>query len=253
MSTWTEQEVAALVDGCIDDPRDAERLRALVANDAAARAYGCRVTRLNRLLARAFPLRYGTAATAGIRSVILDPPGLFGRRWRPGAPAVASLTAMAASVVLLLGVGVGHVSNEPPPERLAVVGTVTQGGPLFGALETLPAGTPSDAGVMPLLSFMGGDGRVCREFEVVGEQIDRREFGIACREANATWRVEIVVAAPVSERDANTFVPASGAAAEALDPILRALDAGMPMDAETEAEFLSNGWEPALTLQGRPT
>lgn len=253
MAQWTEQEIAALVDGSVEDQREAERLRAIVASEAEARSYASRVIGLNGLLARAFPLLLGTPADAGIRTAILNPPQRFRTRRRPGAPAMAFATAMAASVVLLCGIGLGLTWDNPPAERLAVVGTAAQGGSLYTALETLPTGAPSEAGIMPLLSFMSGDGRVCREFEVIGEQIDRREFGIACRETDASWRVEIVVAAPVAEQDANSFVPASGAAAEALDPILRALDAGLPMDAETEREFLSNGWEPALTLQGRPT
>ncbi len=253
MRGWTETEIAALVDGSIDDPREAERLRAVLAVDAGARAYAVRVERLNALVSWAFPLCRGTPVTAGIRAAILEGPRLFGRRRRAGAPVTAFAIALAASAALLVGIGLGHVSNEPPPERLAGVGTVARDGALFAVLETLPTGASSDAGVMPLSSVMSGDGRICRAFEVIGEQIDRRAFGIACREPSAAWRVEIAVAAPVADGDADTFVPASGAAAEALAPILRALDAGAPMDPETEAEFLSNGWQPVLTLQGRPT
>ena len=253
MAHWTHEEIAALVDGNITDERTAERLRNSIATDYAARSYAVLVMRSNLLLRRAFPARADGPVPARIEAAVTAQPGKV-RFLRPRTRQFATgLRSLAAVFVLCIGVGAGHLLLPKAGERLASVGPADEGGALYAALETLPTGTPSDEGIMPLLSFFDGEGRVCREFEIAGGQEDRLEYGVACRESVDRWRVEIVVAAPAPPAGSNVYMPASGSAAAALDPYLEALDAGVPIDAQTERAFIENRWADPLAAGNRKT
>ncbi|MEM7222561.1 MAG: hypothetical protein AAF495_06255 [Pseudomonadota bacterium] len=242
---WSEQEIAALVDGALDDPQEAERLRRLIARDPDARAYADQIGKSNDLLREAFDAPLDEPVPAAIQAAIYGEPGKVAVLERPGAVRRWVPAALAASVALAVGLSLGVFFGGSDERIIAALGNAPPDGPLHRALETLPSGTISEAGVQPMLSFHDEAGRPCREFDVIGELPDELEFGIACRSAEGRWHVEIVVTAPVTEPGPDGYATASGAAATALESMLDALGAGPAMTPEAEAEQLKNSWSDA--------
>lgn len=245
----TREQIAAYVDGALSEAESA-RVAEAIAQDGAARAYAAEVEHANRLLREAFGAPMAEAVAPGLRNTILEHPG--GR-----SSEVISLTearrrrtpilpmALAASVALAIGVGAGAAFLGTWTDRgqqLAVLGPAPADGPLHAALEGLPSGQISPEGVQPMLSFRDGNGRICREFEIMGELPDSLEFGIACRTPADLWQVEIGVTAPMTETGEGGFRPASGPGADALDAMLDSLEAQPAMSPAEEAELLRRGW-----------
>ncbi|MEO1460347.1 MAG: hypothetical protein AAFV49_22675, partial [Pseudomonadota bacterium] len=231
------------VDGSLaGDPRE-EEVRDLVAKDPAAKAYAAEIERSNRLIREAFAAPMREPMPAGIRAALFGLPGKVSvlRRPRVWVPA-----ALAASLALALGIGGGIGLLAPPAEtQIAVLGDAARDGPLHRALETLPSGSLSEAGVQPMLTFLDGAGRACREFEVLGALPGELELGIACRQPEGVWHVEVVVAAPVADAtpQGEGLAPASGGPADrTLEAMLDALEAGATLTAAEEAALLQAGW-----------
>ncbi len=240
--TWTEEKIAALIDGSLDDPDEAAALRRVLETDPDARALAERLQASNALLQEAFEHPDGAATPAAIQAAIFGEPGKVAafpkqRRLARWIPAAA-----AACVAFAVGLGAGGVFNTPEPAVIAVLGDAPINGPLHAALESLPSGDISERGVQPMLSFWDGAGRPCREFEVIHELPEELEFGIACRGDSALWHVEILVSAPVTEPNEAGYAPASGPGGSALDAMLDALGAGPALTPESEAELLRNQW-----------
>ncbi len=234
--------IARLVDGSLEgDPREQE-IRDLVANNPEAMAYAEQIERSNRLIRAAFEAPMREPMPAGIRATLFALPGKVAMLRRPR---VWVPTAIAASLVLAIGIG-GGISLLPTPEtQIVVLGDVAPDGPLHLALETLPSGSLSDAGVQPMLTFLDADGRACREFEVIGELPEELELGIACRQPAGGWHVEVVVTAPIADATplGDGFAPASGGPADkTLEAMLDALGAGPTLSPDEEAALLQNGW-----------
>lgn len=93
-----------------------------------------------------------------------------------------------------------------------------------------------------MLTFKDAQGRYCREFEVNGDLPSELEFGIACRTEEEAWHVEIIVTAPQAKRGEDGFVPASGPGADALEAMLDALGAGLPLSPNNELQAIQGGW-----------
>ncbi|MEM1385230.1 MAG: hypothetical protein AAF713_08500 [Pseudomonadota bacterium] len=244
MNEGDKAMIARLIDGSLDgDPREQE-IRDLVAHDPDAAAYAEQILHSNRLIRAAFDAPMREPMPASIRDRLFAPPGnvVVLKRPRIWVPA-----ALAASLALALGIGAGISLVAPAPDsQIAVLGDVAPDGPLHRALETLPSGSLSAAGVQPMLTFMDGRGRACREFEVIGELPEELELGIACRHPVGIWHVEVVVAAPIENATpvGDGFAPASGGPAEiTLEAMLDALDAGPTLTPEEEGALLRAGWQ----------
>ncbi|MEM6974565.1 MAG: hypothetical protein AAF577_17420 [Pseudomonadota bacterium] len=274
MSTLDHPEaerIAALVDGALDDPAERARVAQLVEDDPAAARFAEELRRSNALLQAAFeaPMQEpmppamaalftapesitvtGSAATSALPRGDRRRPRPAQRGARLGGGEVATkpgLMALAAS--LLLGVFLGaQLDGSSAPdgseaERLLVLGPGDGTRPVDRALERLVSGETSEEGIRPLLSFRAGDGRYCREFEVVGALPHDLEIGIACRRPSGGWDVTILVAAPpAGDRQAGAIVLASGPSFEALEAMLDALDAGPSLTPSEEAASLAAGW-----------
>lgn len=240
---WTEEKIAALVDDSLEDPQEIEALRWVLEQDSEARAHADGIRVSNDLLRQAFAIPAEEPTPAAIQAAIFgEPDKVAVLKPRPRVSDWVP-TSIAASLALVVGLGIGGWYGGGTMERgIAALGDAPPGGPLHLALETLPSGSLSEAGVQPMLSFRDGAGRACREFEVLDELPGELEFGIACRNASEGWRVEIVVSAPLTEPRPDGYRPASGAASSALDAMLDALGAGAAMDPAEEAALLKNGW-----------
>lgn len=260
---WTEERIAALIDGAVEDPAEAAQLGEAIAADPEARAVAERIERSNRLLREAFPMADEALPPAIAAAIFGTPaghapgsaaaPAADGRAragdtvvaFRPRPRLAFTLPRLAAAGLALgigLGAGVWLAGRDGDQPTVLALGAVPADGALATALETLPGGTASAEGVTPMLSFLDATGRPCREFEVSGGAA--HDGGIACRADDGGWRIEALAAAatgaPVSGTD---YVPASGA--DDPDPIGAALDAlgaGPALDPAAEARLIASGW-----------
>lgn len=240
---WTEDDIAALVDGSIDDAETAERLRRIVDTDAAAKAYAERLQSNNQLLRDAFDAPMRADPPEALRAAVAPPDTVVPLRARTQRRAGWAPSALAAGAALLIGVGVGvrFLAPEAPSDRLTL-GYATAADPVGIALEALPSGTLSDDGVRPMLSFRTDAGQVCREFEILAGKPAHLEIGVACRTEDGSWDTRILVAAPIVPVGPDGIAPASGPGADALGAMLDAIGAGPALTADDERRLLEKGW-----------
>lgn len=252
-NAWTDDDIAALVDGTIEDAAEVERLTQVVASDDAAAELAADLRALRELSREAFDAPMREPTPARIEAAIFGEPSkvaVFHGRARDGAnrprPATGFFEspkrlAAAAAVTLAVGVSAGMFWSGDQ-DGVAALGVAPRDGALHAALETRRSGELAPEGVQPMLSFLDRNGRPCREFEVFGEIVDKIEFGVACREDGGRWRVEMLVAAPITPPGPQGYAPASGPAAAALDSLLDALGAGQPLSPEQEASWIERSW-----------
>ncbi len=238
---WTEEKIAALVDGSIENEDEAAALRRIVETDPEARAYAEAIRQSNQLVREAFDVPADEPMPAGIQAAIFGEPGKV-EVLRPRLSGWVP-TAIAAGLALAIGLAAGQYLSGTEQRAIVALGDAPVDGALHAALETLPSGAVSDQGVQPMLSFQDRAGRPCREFEVIGGLPEELEFGIACRNAAGRWHVEIVVAAPEAEPGPQGFAPASGPGADALNAMLDALGAGPALSPEEESSLLEKAWQ----------
>ena len=236
---WTEEQIAAHVDGALDSREDAA-VRSAIETDPEARATADRLRALNRLLGEAFPLPgqdipNAIAAALAVERVKVVP------LERPRRAAWLPMSA-AASVAMAVGVGLGAMlagsDGAGPPESA----TLADAGPVLEqALEKLASGTLSDTGIRPLATFRETSGRPCREFETGGDMPP--SSGIACRVPGGSWEVLAIVPLPeAGPETSGEYLPASGARDLLLDGTLDALGAGAPLPPAEEAALIRSGW-----------
>ncbi len=238
MTAWSDDAIAAYVDGELDAAQRADLEAALAADPVLAD----RVERERALRSR---------VEAAFAAVLDEPvPQRLLEALQP--PAVIDLAAARAvrerrrwhwpewgamAACLAIGVFVGRAWLAPAVDTPFA----TDGGRLLarGALDralTAQLAGESDGGVALPVSFAGADGRWCRSFVLARESI----AGLACR-GDAGWQVELLAgaepAAPAgSVRPAATALP---------EPVLRAIDAriaGEPLDAAGERAARAGGW-----------
>ena len=248
----TDEQITAFVDGTLDDAESA-LVAAVLSEDEGARAYAADVERANRLLREAFRAPMEEPVPAALRNAILssDPSGggATGKvvELAPRRPVYRPLlkVAIAACVALMIGAGASALlvrQLAPEHQQLASLGMAPVDGPLHAALEHLPSGEVSQAGVQSVLTFRDANARICREFEMIGEVAEGLQFGIACRSSAGRWLVEIVVSAPRTEVGPEGYRPASGPGADALDAMLESLGAQPALGPLEESELLRRGW-----------
>ncbi|MEL6476123.1 MAG: hypothetical protein AAFR17_02245 [Pseudomonadota bacterium] len=240
---WSEEDIAAYIDGALDE-EDAMRIEEIIARDPEAQALADEVWRSNDLLRAAFsdvtttpiPTALADTVTPERSNIVpLARKSRLGRVWLPAAA--------AASVAIMIGVAVGTSVLAPPQPALVTLGDAPQDSALTVALETIPSGTMHGGRIVPMLTFQDAEGRFCREFEVTGELPEELQFGIACRTVAEAWHVEIIVTAPEADRGEAGFVPASGPGADALEAMLDALGAGLPLPPAEEQRVIERQWQ----------
>jgi hypothetical protein len=237
---WTEEQIAAWVDGALEAD-EARRIGAIVIEDEAARECARRVAAMNRILKAAFAETLDAAPPARLTAAVLGEPGKVvalpvRRAVRSWVPA-----AMAATVALAIGLGSGATlfgGAGGAPGGATTLASVGPAAPaLTAALESAPAGATTPEGLRAVASFRMEDGRVCREFET-GDAA----AGLACRGAQGDWTV-VVMATPLqTEAATDGYAPASGVFADALSAALDAMGAGPALGAQDEAAAIAGGW-----------
>lgn len=256
--SWTEEQIAAHIDGALTPDEDAA-IREALASDPQARAVAERIRGLNRLLGDAYPLPDADEMPAGIAGVLS--PTLEGEETegRQSGGQVVPLRprnsvqrgagwlplVMAASVALAIGVGLGFGGRgllSGPDGAVSDAAVLADAGPaLEEALTTLASGSLSPAGIRPISTFRNADGRPCREFETSGT--GQPESGIACLLPGGGWNVLALITLPDGTVSGPGFVTADGGTALALDTTLEAIGAGLPLAPATEAALIDSGWQ----------
>jgi hypothetical protein len=242
---WTEDEIAAFVDGELDEAARA-RIAAALDSDPEAAALAVRLRETDALLRDAFAAPLGEevpkaiAATLAAPTAAVLPFRVLPRRAQVWVPA-----ALAASLALVAGLAGGMMldlgeASRPAAAILALGPAEDQ---LAQALDRVPSGE-AEGRMRPLASFVVDSG-VCREFEMLDAAAAPTGFGMACRDGEG-WSVIFAVATrdDGAEADGSGFVPASGAVVDAAGPLLDTLGAGPALDPAAEREAIARGWRP---------
>ncbi len=257
MTQLTDETLVAYVDGELSAEEAAKVERALNADqrvreavqmfrdtaDWSRRAY-------DDVLHEPVPDRLITAASGeGDHAPASAPRHAPARRSRIAGLAMAASIALAVGVAggfglfQVTGSGGGGISGP------LTVGAVDKSGSLHLALESAVSGTLIAAGdggnVMPLTTFLGRDGRPCREFQAVtaGRAGLSAAFGIACRSPAGSWHVEAVGAPPAaSPAGSDRYQWADGSNDDPMRILIDAMSDGGPVSLEREATLLSSGW-----------
>ncbi|MGF1621953.1 MAG: cupin domain-containing protein [Rhodomicrobiaceae bacterium] len=162
--------------------------------------------------------------------------------------------AMAASVAVVLGLGLGWLlAGGPDADAVAMEDLVrTDGrrlvarGPLESALQSLPSGEEAalspEGGTARLgvtMTFRNQAGDYCRQYRIEASSHDYS--GIACR-TGEEWAVKIHALVPPRISASEQPVPAGGEAEAAIDAAIGSLISGNPLAVEDEARLREKGW-----------
>lgn len=181
--------------------------------------------------------------------------------------AARQITALAASLVLVVGGFIGVRMIEGDAERpetasaLFRVGPVAQDSSLARLLEARASGQPEPLSasddkrydLIAVSTFRDKDGRACREFEAVTADAEERPvaMGVACRQGARDWLIEGAVhLAEPARSETGTFTPASGVAEDsAIEGLMRLLGASAALSRSDEQALLDAGWGAPSTNQ----
>jgi len=160
---------------------------------------------------------------------------------------------LAASIALLLGVGIGSLfgtTNRNVTEQAGIaLGAVSPAATLGRLLEKSASGLPfdmphSDNKLMAVATFRDRLGRVCREVELVsaGATSVPVAAAVACRNASGTWNVEGAFNLGARSEVPGQYVPSGASEQDALEVLLKVLGAGEVLSAQDEARLIGKNW-----------
>lgn len=168
--------------------------------------------------------------------------------WLGLAPGQRAWPALASVAVLGLGLVIGWQLPEPADDALRALreGAPVSDEALALALEVSPSGRvlrTAGGAVEVLASFEQVEGGHCREFNRSSPGGSLDELGIACRDAQGGWRLELLVAEerpPAKGRDG--YQTASDQQHERADAFLRDRVQGPPLTDKQEQALIERGW-----------
>lgn len=186
--------------------------------------------------------------------------------WRSWVAMAASIAAIAAFISL------SWLWSPTGPrvdvaQQLQRPGEIAADSVLAGVLEHRVSGdivdfntttTSAFGRVVIAGSFRAPDGRVCREIEVLGEDLAARAVGIACRATpagaptqTARWQLEGAVdvanarnpdGRSPQEGGGTDFTPARSPDGDPLHAVRQRLGAAASINPDAERELIQNGW-----------
>lgn len=180
--------------------------------------------------------------------------GLFDRLFPNGFGLTPALGYAAA---LLAGIGIGSaILTAPSAEQPLMVADrdgFIASGRLQSALERVPSGDNKlvkEGDIRPLLTVRDGDGRICRQYEIVGRK--KGPQGLACREGDGDWRITVLTGGEAAASALN----ASQSDGNVLDGMVGTAVKNLPGHSElTGAEelfLIERGWGGAPSVQKAP-
>lgn len=240
--TWTDEQVAAFVDGEFDAD-STSRIQAAMRHDLALAGRIARQRALRARIARHFDVVLGEAVPERLVQAMEGKGEAtpIGAARKPAARLVAPrpLWWSAAAAGVLVAALAGWLAPRGAERPLvAEDGGLMARGVLDAALtERISAEGSRAEGVLVSLSFRAGDGRYCRTFS-----LDSGIDGLACRGADG-WMVEAIGRSPAAE---SAVAPEYRQASSALSPaVLAAItrwQGGDALTPEEERRIRGAGW-----------
>jgi surface antigen len=272
LSEISNEELMAYADGELaDDVRI--RVEAYLADDPNAQKRLAVFTATGRNLADLFdrpmhepvPARliHGIVASsddAGASQIVRPPDAkvvpLQSRR-RPlsmGMPARALAASLAG--VLVAGSSIWFLKNASPDAQ-STFGLASAnaekiaGDGLASALETVPSGKTAErtiasetASIRPTFSFATLTSSYCRQYDIFRQNLIGLT-GVACRQPNGSWRIEIQMPSAVHRSSGDAVVPAGKADLTPVEAIVDGLISGDVLGPDDEARAINGGWRQA--------
>ncbi len=171
------------------------------------------------------------------------------------SPAKWKIPALAASMAIVVGIGIGWMLGAETADRDMMPGNLLQihgnrliaQGPLHTALEELPSGNKRAVLVEGKqfqlglkMTFRNEAGDYCREYELASTS-PPRYAGLACR-IGGQWTVKMQALVPSSPSASEQTIPA-GSRDFGMDAVIGAVMDGDPLGLEAEVRLLNKGWE----------
>jgi hypothetical protein len=199
----------------------------------------------------------------GLRPDQTNPPIAPGQGWQFGAgkgsngrAAARRPMAIAASIALMVGVGLGwalrpnDTSLPRDPNRIALGERgLSAEGALRQLLETARSGTPlvvASGGhtwkLKASFTFKSIDGEFCRRYEMTNAT-DGSFAGYACRGDDGQWLVQAHLKSDGLTPNGKSFVPSAGKHDAALDAAIDATREGDVLDVEVENKLIQTAWQ----------
>lgn len=259
--TYSDEILSAYLDGEIES-EEAEKIDAALALDVAFQARLRELTRADNAVRNA----YGPIADEPVPERIVDLVKRGARGNSSGDNNVAAFSrmafatprpvwaqAMAASLILIVGVLIGQFVLDPPvgeesATRIQLAGTITSGEELYETLEYAPSAVRqvvderSGALAEPLLTFVSTDGRLCREFIVASP--GAAVHAVACK-AGEPWQVVMALESASGFADASQYRTAAAATDESVGGFLEKFMAGDAFSGDDEKALIKSGWKAA--------
>lgn len=231
------EDAAAVVMHLVDHPEDQAYVDEVMAtNLALARAFAAPMQEPipDRFTAILLPESRQSAATSS--SIIAFPKA---NRTRLVLAGIVSAGLSIAAAVAVVSIFPGSASD-------LTVGPVADGSTLHEILSKSPSGESVAFGAeraLTILSSFSADTGDCREFEMILTKERQIQIGLACQERGG-WVLDVVLAEVLSADtvQTNTYAPASGEDAFALDRWLDRRGADAVMTSAQEAERIADGW-----------
>lgn len=255
MNRIDDERLVAYADGALDDEQRKE-VEVHLETDATARRFVQDLIRSAELVRRAYDAPMSEPPPQRLLDTIMGEPSnvvsLEGSkrtivsRWLP-----AALAASLALAIVVVGMNVlDRTSVDGEPVTVAL-GKVDASSALHGALETAASGEPVTIGdedapaqAIPMLTFLDGHARPCREVEVQQASGQALELVIACREPDAHWSVEGVFRIANGGPSTTTgYTPAAGTMDNTSEELLDTLNASEPVSPEEERRLIASGWK----------
>lgn len=258
MSTITDTDLTAYIDDEAT-PDEARRLEERISREPGAIRRLLDLVRADKVATAYFTSIDDRPLPAGIEAVLarFDEPiaadgghggdNVVALPHRP-RPFRARHMLTAASVALLIGVGVGAMLRGAPggaPETGGGLQRIAADQPLYGVLERAPSGETlaldgGERGFATALStFRSSDGSYCREYEL--SDPEALSQGIACRQSGGGWSVRALLTEPTASDD-GMFRTASEDRPALLVGAKDSLAAGAPLTADDELALIESSW-----------
>jgi hypothetical protein len=261
MSRFTDETLMAYADGALPAAEAAE-VAAALESDGDAQALVAKFRRTADLSRAAFSGVVAEPVPDILVRTVLDSKAhtanvtALATARKPRSPRWRSALPLAASVLLVVGLAAALYIRTMPttsPAQMISLGPVAPATQLSEVLEKHASGAPAALRgregqgaehLMIVATFRDRKARICREVEMLDENMQAQIAGVACRDsARGTWIVEgtaRIAASPAAS--GSDFVPSGAEEKDALEGLLGVLGATNALPIEEEQRLIAQGW-----------